>query len=191
MQDNTKTIEYRPNIVIKLVGFSILGGLGYLMLLNIQPWMDVAEIAAKSIKIIPFQKELVAIPFIGGIFLFLIVNLAKFLGIALWGIVNGLESLPFVIQTAYVKDKVPGWIMKDLELYRLIAYIVEVVVCFVAYPPYSGGFKAISEDFPNLDMNLMDWNNIVTFILAILGFEICLQVAQRIWLIMNTVKKSS
>lgn len=189
MQDNK--IEYRPNIIIKLVGFSILGGLGYLMLLNIQPWMDVAAIAAKEIKIIPFQKELVSIPFIGGIFLFMIVNLAKFLGIALWGIVNGLESLPFVIETQFVKEKVPAWITKDLNLYRLIAYCVEVVVAFVAYPPYSGGFKAISEDFPNFDMNLMDWGNIVTFILAILGFELCLQVAQRVWLIINTVKKSS
>ena len=183
------TIEYRPNLAIKLIGFCMIAGLGYLMLLNVQPWMDVADIAAKGIKIIPFQDVLVSIPFLGGLILFCIVNLAKILGIALWGIVNGLESLPFVIESMYVKEKIPKWILKDLKLYRLIAYCVEVVVCFVAYPPYSGGWAAIVSDWPNFDMNLIDWNNVVTFVLAILGFEICLQVAQRIWLIMHTVKK--
>ena len=178
-QNNKSWYEFTPNLPIKIIGFCILGGLGYLMLLNVQPWIDVAELAAKEIKILPFQDTLVSIPFLGGLILWCIVNGSKILAIFLWGIVNGLESLPFFIETSF-GNKVPEWIRKDLNTYRLVGYITETIVCWVRYPTYIGGWGAVVSGFPNFDMALIDWNNLVVFLLAILGFELCLQAAKRI-----------
>lgn len=189
MNPQSKKVWYQvgPNLPVKIIGFCILGGLGYLMLLNVQPWLEVAELAAKEIKILPFQDTLVSIPFLGGLILWTIVNGAKILAIFLWGIVNGLESLPFFIETEF-GNRVPEIIKKDLNTYRLIAYVTETIVCWVRYPTYSGGWSAVVSDFPNFDMALIDWNNAVVFLLAIAGFELCLQVSKRIWLIMKTMK---
>ena len=95
--DNTTTTEFKASWPLRIIGFCILGGLGFLMLLNLQPWIDVAELAAKEVKILPFQDTLVLIPFLGGLILWGIVNASKILAIFLWGIVNGLESLPFFL----------------------------------------------------------------------------------------------
>ena len=186
-QNNKSWYEFTPNLPIKIIGFCILGGLGYLMLLNVQPWIDVAELAAKEIKILPFQDTLVSIPFLGGLILWCIVNGSKILAIFLWGIVNGLESLPFFIETSF-GNKVPEWIKKDLNTYRLVGYVTETIVCWVRYPTYIGGWGAVVSDFPNFDMALIDWNNLVVFLLAILGFELCLQAAKRIWALMKVLK---
>lgn len=189
MNTQTKKVwyEFTPNLPIKIIGFCILGGLGYLMLLNVQPWIDVAELAAKEIKILPFQDTLVSIPFLGGLILWCIVNGSKILAIFLWGIVNGLESLPFFIETSF-GNKVPEWIKKDLNTYRLVGYVTETIVCWVRYPTYSGGWNAVVQDFPNFDTALIDWGNVVVFLLSILGFELCLQAAKRIWALMKAMK---
>lgn len=187
MSAQNSNSKFTPNLPIKIIGFCILGGLGYLMLLNVQPWIAVAVIAAKQVKILPFQDTLVSIPFLGGLILWVITKAATILAIFLWGIINGLESLPFFIETSF-GSKVPEWIKKDLNTYRLIAYVTETVVCWVAYPTYQGGWNAIVQDFPNIDMALIDWNNMVVFLLSILGFEICLQAAKRIWALMNALK---
>jgi hypothetical protein len=183
------SIEFQPSLPIKIIGFCILGGLGYLMLLNVQPWLDVAELAAKEVKVLPFQDTLVSIPYLGGLILWSIVNGAKILAIFLWGIVNGLESLPFFVETAF-GDKVPKWIKKDLNTYRLIGYVTETIVCWVRYPTYTGGWSAVVSDFPNFDMALIDWGNVVVFLLSILGFELCLQAAKRIWAMMHALKSA-
>ena len=44
--DNTTKTEFKPNLPLRIIGFCILGGIGFLMLLNLQPWLDVAELAA-------------------------------------------------------------------------------------------------------------------------------------------------
>lgn len=183
------TIEFHPSLPIKIIGFCILGGLGYLMLLNVQPWIDVADLAAKEVKILPFQDTLVAIPYLGGLILWCIVNGAKILAIFLWGIVNGLESLPFFVETAF-GNKIPNWIKKDLNTYRLIGYVTETIVCWVRYPTYTGGWNAVVSDWPNFDMALIDWNNVVVFLLSIAGFELCIQAAKRIWAIMHALKSA-
>lgn len=188
------TTTFKPNGLFKgLLSFILLcglGGMGYLILLNIQPWMDVAEIAAKQVKILPFQDTLVGIPFLGGLILWCIVNAAKLLAIALWGIVNGLENLPFFLDTTLGK-KVPKAILKDLLFFRLAAYVIEAVVCWVRYPTYQGGWSAVVQDWPNYDMNLIDWDGTGAFLLAIAGCEICVQVCIRLWAIRRSLNSAS
>ena len=188
------TTTFKPSGLFKgLLSFIILcglGGMGYLILLNIQPWMDVAEIAAKQVKILPFQDTLVGIPFLGGLILWAIVNAAKLLAIALWGIVNGLENLPFFLDTTLGK-KVPKSILKDLQLFRVAAYVIEAIVCWVRYPTYQGGWNAVVQDYPNFDMNLIDWDGTGAFLLAIAGCEICVQVCIRLWAIRRSLNSAS
>ena len=190
----TTQITFKPSGLLKgLLSFIILcglGGMGYLILLNIQPWMDVAEIAAKQVKILPFQDTLVSIPFLGGLILWAIVNAAKLLAIALWGIVNGLENLPFFLDTTLGK-RVPKEILKDLLFFRLAAYVIEAIVCWVRYPTYQGGWNAVVQDFPNYDMNLIDWDGTGAFLLAIAGCEICVQVCIRLWAIRRSLNSAS
>lgn len=192
--DGTTATTFKPNGMFKgLLSFillCIIGGMGYLILLNMQPWMTVAESAAKQVKVLPFQDTLVAIPFLGGLILWVIVNAAKLLAIALWGIVNGLENLPFFLETT-VGKKVPKSILKDLNLYRAIAYVVEAIVCWVAYPTYQGGWNAVVQDWPNYDMNLIDWDGVGSFLLAIAGCEICVQVCIRLWAIRRQLNSTS
>lgn len=194
----TKTqTTFKPNGLFKalcsFILLCMLGGIGYLVLLNVQPWIDVAEGAAKSVKILPFQDTLVAIPFLGGLILWVIVNASKLLAVALWGIVNGLENLPFFLDTALAK-RVPKQILNDLNVYRAFAYVIEAIVCWVQYPTYQGGWSAVVQDWPTYDMALIDWNQAGTFLLAIGGCEICVQVGIRLWAIrraLNSVKADS
>ena len=187
--DNGTTIEFKPSWPIRLIGFCILGGLGFLMLLNLQPWLEVADVAAKEVKILPFQDTLVGIPFLGGLILWAIVNASKILAVFLWGIVNGLESLPFFLETA-LGSKIPAHILKNLNTYRGVAYVTEAIVCWVRYPSYTGGWSAVMRDWPNFDMALIDWNNMLVFLLALAGFEICINVAKNIWALMHTLKSA-
>ena len=164
-----------------------IGGMGFLILLNMQPWIDVAESAAKQVKILPFQDTLTAIPFLGGCLLWGIVNASKLLAVALWGIVNGLENLPFFLDTALGK-KVPQAILKDLQVFRVAAYVIEAIVCWVRYPTYQGGWPAVVMDWPNYELSLIDWNQVAAFLLALAGCEICVQVCLRLWAIRQALK---
>jgi hypothetical protein len=189
----TTTTTFMPSGLFRaLLSFILLcamGGIGYLILLNVQPWVDVAEKAAKAVKILPFQDTLVAIPFLGGLILWCIVNASKLLAVALWGIVNGLENLPFFLDTAFAK-KIPKEIIQDLNLYRAVAYVVEAIVCWIQYPTYQGGWPAVVMDWPNYDMNLIDWNQVGTFLLALGGCEICVQVGIRLWAIRRALNSA-
>jgi hypothetical protein len=190
---NAVTTTFKPSglgrALLSFILLCVIGGIGYLILLNVQPWTDVAEKAAKAVKILPFQDTLVAIPFLGGLILWVIVNASKLLAMALWGIVNGLENLPFFLDTAFAK-KIPKAIIEDLNWYRAIAYIVEGIVCWVQYPTYQGGWAAVVMDWPNFDLSLIDWDHVGTFLLALGGCEICVQVGIRLWAIRRALNSA-
>lgn len=176
-------------VAMQIVVVCAAFGLGFMILLNMQPWIDVADNAARSINVIPFQDSLTSIPYLGGLVLWVIVNLSKLLAIALWGLVNFLENLPFFLGTAF-GQRVPPAILKDLNLYRAIAYLVEAIVCWVRYPTYVGGWDAVVADFPDFDPALIDWSQMTAFLLAIAGCEICVQVGIRLWSINQALKSA-
>jgi hypothetical protein len=176
--------------ILRLVIFFVIVGIGFLIILNMQPWVEVAESAAKEVKVIPFQDVLTAIPFIGGVILWVIVNLSKILAVTLWAIVNGIEQLPALLK-ASGRGAIPRDAMKFLNLARAVAYVVEITVCWVRYPTYQGGFAAVAMDFPNLQFDLIDWQQLTVFLLAVIGCEICLRVGIALWGIRNSLKSEA
>lgn len=52
------------------------------------------------------------------------------------------------------------------------AYCLELFVCLLEYPPYSGGLQGIMADFPLLDPYLVQYDQIVTFVVTLFGFEL-------------------
>jgi hypothetical protein len=185
------TTGFKPSplgvAVLRFVIFAVCVGIGFLIILNMQPWVEVAESAAKEIKVIPFQDALTAIPFIGGVILWGIVNLAKILAVTLWAIVNGIEQLPALLK-ASGRGTIPKDAMKFLNLARAVAYVAEITVCWVRYPSYQGGFASVAMDWPNLQMDLIDWQQLSVFLLAVIGCEICLRTGIALWSIGNSLK---
>jgi hypothetical protein len=188
------TTGFKPSplgaAVLRGVIFAVCVGIAFLIILNMQPWVEVAEAAAKEIKVIPFQDALTAIPFIGGVILWVIVNLAKILAVTLWAIVNGIEQLPALLK-ASGRGTIPKDAMKFLNLARAVAYVAEITVCWVRYPSYQGGFAAVAMDWPNLQMDLIDWQQLSVFLLAVIGCEICLRTGIALWSIGNSLKSAS
>jgi hypothetical protein len=52
--------------VLTLVRFLAWSGIGFVGLLNVQPWIELAKQISKQLTNIPFLDSLVKIPFLGG-----------------------------------------------------------------------------------------------------------------------------
>lgn len=184
-------------------------GLGAMMLLNCQPWLELAAQIAGQIKIVPFLDSLIAIPYLGGWIQWLAVNGARILGLLLWISVQLIEIIPMVAkdpqivamwverwdgkefrvrgdgsssdQLKTIFNQFPTEWFASLAQYRAAAYALEFLVCFLRFPPYEGGVEAIVFDFPNFDPSLILWWQLTLFLLTMFGFEICLRLILRLW----------
>lgn len=184
-------------------------GIGFMLLINCQPWLVVAEQISSNIAIVPFLDSFIKIPFLGGWLEWLAVNMARILGILLWLIVQIIEVMPMLVRDPRIVSMwIEHWDGKEFALrgdgssvdqlkrifnqfpsewrisisrYRAAAYAIEFLVCFLCYPPYEGGVEALILDTPNWDAALIDWKNLVFFLLAMFGFEICLRLILRLW----------
>jgi hypothetical protein len=184
-------------------------GLGAMMLLNCQPWLELAAQIAGQIRIVPFLDSLIAIPYLGGWIQWLAVNGAKILGLLLWFSVQLIEIIPMVAkdpqivamwverwdgkefrvrgdgsssdQLKTIFNQFPTEWFASLAQYRAAAYAIEFLVCFLRFPPYEGGVEAIASDFPNFDPSLILWWQLALFLLTMFGFEICLRLILRLW----------
>jgi len=141
--------------------FLIWAGIGFVGLLNVQPWIELARQISKQLTNIPFLDSLVQIPFLGGWIEWGFLNIIPILGIVLWGITQFMEVLPMM-----VTNPTP-----EIIRYRWIAYGFEAIICFLRFPPYEGGVEAIVEDFPNWDASLIDWWLLVLFLVTMFSFE--------------------
>lgn len=56
--------------------------IGWLMILNAQPWLKFADMAAPMVSNVPFAKALISIPYLGGWLEFLGNNMAAIVGLA-------------------------------------------------------------------------------------------------------------
>jgi hypothetical protein len=161
---------------IRIARFLFTVGIGFLMIINVQPWLELSKAIAKQITTVPFLDSLVAIPLLGGWVEWIFANIIPILGCILWAIVQLIEVMPMLTETS-----IPPHLKERLEKYRWIAYAIETVVCFLRYPPYEGGMTAILEDAPNWDSSLIDWWNLVFFLVTMFGFELCFRVVITIW----------
>lgn len=173
----TTTAPHTSSITaIRIARFLFTAGIGFLMLINVQPWLELSKAIAKQITTIPFLDSLVAIPLLGGWIEWLFANIIPFLGCILWAIVQVIEITPMLLETS-----MPLLLRARLENYRWVAYSIETIVCFLRYPPYEGGMDAILTDAPNWDASLIDWWNLVFFLVTMFGFELCFRVVITVW----------
>ena len=161
---------------IRIARFLFTAGIGFLMIINVQPWLELSKAIAKQITTIPFLDSLVAIPLLGGWVEWIFANIIPILGCVLWAIVQLIEVMPMLTESS-----VPANLRERLETYRWVAYTIETIVCFLRYPPYEGGMDAILSDAPNWDSSLIDWWNLVFFLVTMFGFELCFRVIVTIW----------
>ena len=161
---------------IRIARFLFTAGIGFLMIINVQPWLELSKAIAKQITTIPFLDSLVAIPLLGGWVEWLFANIIPILGCVLWAIVQLIEVMPMLTEAS-----VPETLRERLEGYRWVAYAIETIVCFLRYPPYIGGMAAVLEDAPNWDASLIDWWNLVFFLITMFGFELCFRVIVTVW----------
>lgn len=183
---NGTSKKINPNIFIYILLFCVFMVLGYIMLLNFQPWRDVAKLMLKGMTSgIPFYDAIVSIPFIGGLFLWIsnfaaLAGIVDILAVGFWGLINGLESLPWFFDTA-MGSRIPADVKKTIEIARVIAYVVEAIVCWVRYPCCTGGWQAVMDDAPHWDPNLINWESMITFVIAMFAFEVLLIIARKIY----------
>lgn len=174
--ETTRTSEKGNITALRISRFLFTAGIGFLMIINVQPWLELSKAIAKQITTIPFLDSLVAIPLLGGWVEWIFANLIPILGCVLWAIVQLIEVMPMLTESS-----VPANLRERLESYRWVAYAIETIVCFLRYPPYAGGMEAILEDYPNWDSSLIDWWNLVFFLVTMFGFELCFRVVITVW----------
>jgi hypothetical protein len=189
--------------------------IGWLMLLNAQPWLKFGEMSSSAIAYIPALNLLIQIPFLGGWIQFFAANLGAVFGIAVWGVLQFLEILPM----AFDKEKVLGGLIEKwkstqydsekeknaalkklkeqfnkiplddieaLENYRKWAYIIEGIGCFILYCPYQGGLSALISDCPAWDADLILWDKLAMIPISMFGFELLVKLTIRIWRLAKT-----
>jgi hypothetical protein len=145
-------------------------GMGFLLIINAQPWMELAARIAPTLTKIPFIGSLVKLPFLGGWIQWALGEIVSILGTVLCVTIQIVEILPMMVEGS-VEFK------RKLNTYRWIAYAIEFCVCFMRFPPYQGGTPAFFEDFLQWDWYLIDWWNLIFFLVTMTGFEICVGVA--------------
>lgn len=174
--ETTRTSNAGNITALRIARFLFTAGIGFLMIINVQPWLELSKAIAKQITTIPFLDSLVAIPLLGGWVEWIFANIIPILGCVLWAIVQLIEVMPMLTESS-----VPANLRERLESYRWVAYAIETIVCFLRYPPYVGGMEAILEDYPNWDSSLIDWWNLVFFLVTMFGFELCFRVVITVW----------
>lgn len=186
--------------------------LGYLILLNCQPWLELAVGMVTEIKIVPFVSVLTSIPFLGGILIWIAYNGSSLLGVCCWGlcqlfqILPGLLKNPNFISRMLVKyedsqhqkrgdnldklrDQHNNYLLKYFgyfDILRWLCYAFEALICFLRYSTiYQGGLERLMQDSPNWDLASIDWITMCYFLMTMFGFEICFTVGIKLWMGMD------
>jgi hypothetical protein len=162
-------MQNRLNNLGRITRWVFFTGMGFLLIINAQPWMELAARIAPTLTKIPFIGSLVKIPFLGGWIQWALGEIVSILGTVLCITIQIVEILPMMVEGTPEFNK-------KLDTYRWIAYGIEFCVCFMRFPPYQGGTSAFFEDFFRWDWYLIDWWNLIFFVVTMTGFEICVGV---------------
>jgi hypothetical protein len=166
------TKEYPKRDLKFIGGLLFFFGIGFVGLLNVQPWIAVARQMGKQISFVPFLGSLINIPFLGGWIQWGVKESLSILGITFWGMTQYMELIP-----EFTKGKLKEWLVRI----RYFVYVFEFVVCFMQFPAYKGGYAALAEDFPNLDVSAIDWWNLLVILpISAFAFEFIFLVLKKI-----------
>ena len=168
----------------------VVFGLVIVIGLNFQPWLRVGEEAALLIVENPIVWLVSWVPILGGFANWLLneaTNLTKTVAFIAWGTAQFTQTFPMIAKFLKRKGVISKGITKKFQIVRVLSYVVEVIVSFVAYPPYRGGWVALQADLSaqTLDFALVDRGNIITAILTIALFEVYCHVCIETWRIIS------
>lgn len=196
---------------LMMPGKIVLSGfIGWLMFMNAQPWLELAEVVVPMMRRFPFLDALISIPFLGGWVLFLVENAISVVGVVFWGFIQFLEILPMLydretIYRSLIKqwqgkqfhteneknagikklkeayNLIPTEDVDSLNKYRMWAYIFELAGCLWMYLPYQGGIDGLVNDWPTLDADAILWPAVFMIPVTMFGFELLFKVFLRIW----------
>ncbi len=104
----------------------------------------------------------------------LISAIAELVGFIFWSWIQVVQAAPLIC-----KHSIAGtnreW-LKELRNYRIAAYLIEAIACFIKYPPYAGGdFSRLLSDLTNgffLDPGLWSWPNFFWAIATMAAVEL-------------------
>lgn len=151
--------------------------------INLQPWFSVGHWLAGSALEVPFQSTLLGWPVFRQVTEFLLINAAHLIAVSLWVCVQTLQIMALMAESdrvlsgfAWVFKGFPlsKWVTENAEiLSRLgwMAYGLEGLVCFLAYPPYGEGMEDFIDDFWFWDSYLWNFGEIALIAATILMFE--------------------
>lgn len=166
----------KPHRIAQAAKLFFSAGIGFLIVINVQPWLSLAKAIAKQIETIPLANLLGEIPILGPWVKIAIINIVPLMGTTLWAVVQVVEILPMLVD-----ESTPAQLRQRLNSYRWCGYAIETIVCFFKYPPYEGGISSLLADFPHLDLQSINWENLVFFLVGMFGVELCAKVLITVW----------
>lgn len=156
-----------PGFILKFLAFVVLGAVA---VFELQPWLDMATIAVEKITTIPFYGFIRSIPVVGQLFGWIVQrsNIASFLALGFWLLVNWAQVRSWATPVDIKKDPTLWF---QVWTTRLISLGIQIVVSFLASPPYYGGWDSLSIDLPFVNLALVEWDALVLFVLFLYSFE--------------------
>ena len=172
MKGNIKNLTLNQWVAITATGVALFIITAY----NTQPWFEQGRMMAGFLTTIPGSQLLFSIGFlrIGDLFRLLFSNGPQVIGLAFWALCQYLQVLPFWMEyTGYETTE-------KMERLRVAAYVAEIIVCLLHYPPYGNGAADFFADFGRWDVALISGTDIVASLFTILAFEGVIYAAKEI-----------
>ena len=170
-----------------MAGIAMLGAIGVCLYLLSSNQKAKSKITGFHIFVVIALVLFVAGP--GDVISWFWLNLISITGVFLMVLCQMLQLLAWCTSTPATRAGIAQIFGNDLGMgskrvqtkYKVLAgaaYCLELFVCLLEYPPYDGGFSGILADFPLLDPYLIQYGQIVTFVITMFGFElmVCLLV---------------
>lgn len=155
-----------PATIVRILCYFVVA---VVAIFNFQPWLNLGAYAATKIDVIPFYSTIRSIPILGGIFAWFVGNLASILAVGLWWVVQRAQVRSLFHQ---IDKKTYPQLWFKQQIVKWGAYGIEMIICFLASPPYTGGWNSLKADLPILNFSLIDWNSLTTFLLFLGAFEV-------------------
>lgn len=189
---------------LRFLLFVLAGGL---VILNIQPFLEVSDILLSAITNVPFLEVLSIMPIIGPLLAFFGRIAPDLFGLGLWAMIQFVEILPHwikgdlsaldglirgvsqhaphvvksgegdaVIELKEQYNKAPKRWLKRAGTLAIVAYLVELALCLLRFPPYKGGMLVFLEDLRLgiTSLDNVDFGNLGNLLTTMFGFELLL-----------------
>ncbi len=149
---------------IFIVRSVLLGGLGLITVLSLQPWLGISSVLVDSITVVPFYDVLTTIPYVS--------NVVQYLDNVGDSLFSGIVGITIAATINYYQVRGGLSVSRRDWVLRTLAGCIEIIVCVHHHAPYDGGFEALALDFPRLDFYSFDLVATVFTIANVILFEV-------------------